>query len=165
MMELAQANWPLLAVIAAVVVILAAWWLFVALRRTKVTTDTSDVLDEGHGPAARNTALIDAPPAAVTQDGAPLDVAAEKAPVKAANAPGDDLSRIKGVGPKLVAILHENGVTEFGQIAAWSEADIDAIDAKLGRFQGRIRRDNWPEQARFLAADDTAGYEGKFGRL
>ncbi|NMW31965.1 hypothetical protein HKD42_07825 [Altererythrobacter sp. RZ02] len=164
MMELVEANWPV-AIIAVVVVILAAWWLFVALRRTKVTTDTSDVLDEGHGPAARNNALIDAPPAAVQPDSVPLETAAEKKPVQAASGSGDDLSRIKGVGPKLVAILHENGVTGFSQIAAWSEADIDAIDAKLGRFQGRIRRDNWPEQARFLAADDTAGYEGKFGKL
>mgnify|MGYP000491964002 CR=1 FL=1 len=30
----------------------------------------------------------------------------------------------------------------FAQIAAWSEADIDRIDAQLGTFAGRIRRDN-----------------------
>ncbi len=78
---------------------------------------------------------------------------------------GDDLRRIKGLGPKLVAMLAEHGVTSFAQIAAWDDADIDRIDARLGRFQGRIRRDNWVEQAKFLAANDVAGYEAKFGNL
>jgi len=44
-------------------------------------------------------------------------------------------------------------------------ADIDRIDAELGRFQGRIRRDDWREQARLLSAGDTAGYAAKFGNL
>ena len=30
---------------------------------------------------------------------------------------------------------------------------------------GRIRRDSWVEQAKFLSAGDMAGFEGKFGRL
>lgn len=77
----------------------------------------------------------------------------------------DDLSRIKGLGSKLQAQLQELGVTSFAQIAAWDEAEIDRIDAQLGRFEGRIRRDNWPEQARLLAAGDMAGYEERFGKL
>ena len=56
-------------------------------------------------------------------------------------------------------------MTSFAQIAAWDDAEIDRVDAQLGRFQGRIRRDDWPAQARFLAAGDLAGYEGKFGKL
>lgn len=77
---------------------------------------------------------------------------------------GDDLSRIKGVGPKLVAMLSDMGVTSFAQIANWSDADIDRVDAQLGRFQGRIRRDNWVEQAKLLQGDDIGAYEEKFGR-
>ena len=72
---------------------------------------------------------------------------------------------IKGLGPKLAEQLHALGVTSFAQIAAWDDAEIDRVDAQLGRFQGRIRRDDWPAQARFLAAGDLAGYEGKFGKL
>ena len=83
--------------------------------------------------------------------------------VASAPVEGDDLKRIKGVGPKLVGILHEHGITRFDQIAAWSDADIDRVDAQLGRFQGRIRRDNWVEQARLLQSGDTAAYEAKFG--
>ncbi|KLI63411.1 hypothetical protein [Aurantiacibacter marinus] len=77
----------------------------------------------------------------------------------------DDLRRIKGVGPKLVTILSDHGVTSFAQIAAWTDADIDRIDAELGRFQGRIRRDDWVAQARFLKSDDIAGYEERFGKV
>lgn len=87
------------------------------------------------------------------------------APEPAPMIESDDLRRIKGVGPKLVTILHGEGVNSFSQIAAWSDGDIDRIDAKLGRFQGRIRRDDWVQQARFLAADDIAGYEDKFGKV
>ena len=77
----------------------------------------------------------------------------------------DDLLRIKGLGPKLVEQLRALGVTSFAQIAAWDDAEIDRIDAQLGRFQGRIRRDDWPAQAHLLAAEDTAGYEARFGKL
>lgn len=84
------------------------------------------------------------------------------APSAAPSAP-DDLSRIKGVGPKLVALLKEEGITTFAEIAAWSEADIEAIDAKLGRFKGRITRDQWVEQAKLLISDDSKAYAQKFG--
>jgi predicted flap endonuclease-1-like 5' DNA nuclease len=77
----------------------------------------------------------------------------------------DDLRRIKGLGPKLVAALHALGVTRFAQIAAWTDADLDDLDTKLGAFAGRPRRDAWVEQARLLAGGDTAGYEAKFGKL
>jgi predicted flap endonuclease-1-like 5' DNA nuclease len=88
---------------------------------------------------------------------------AEAAPLPSGEA--DDLLRIKGLGPKLVTLLATLGATRFDQIAAWSEADIERIDAQLGTFTGRIRRDNWVEQAKFLAAGDLAGFEGKFGKL
>lgn len=78
---------------------------------------------------------------------------------------GEDLSRIKGLGPRLQAQLQELGVTRIAQIAAWDEAEIDRIDAQLGRFEGRIRRDNWVEQARLLAAGDMAAYEARFGKV
>jgi len=87
------------------------------------------------------------------------------APAEASSENADDLRQIKGVGPKLVTVLQSLGVTRFEQIAEWSEADIDRIDAQLGAFQGRIRRDNWIEQAKLLSGGDTAAYEAKFGKL
>ncbi|WP_338467931.1 hypothetical protein RXV95_05065 [Novosphingobium sp. ZN18A2] len=77
----------------------------------------------------------------------------------------DDLSRIKGVGPKLKARLAELGVTSFAQIAAWTDEDMAKIDAQLGSFAGRPARDAWVDQAKLLAGGDTAAYEAKFGKL
>ena len=86
-------------------------------------------------------------------------------PPAAPAATGDDLTRLKGLGPKLSARLAELGVTSYAQIASWSAADIAALDAQLGSFAGRATRDNWVEQAGFLARGDHAGYEARFGKL
>lgn len=77
----------------------------------------------------------------------------------------DDLLRLKGVGPKLNSLLIDLGVRRFAQIASWTDADIMAIDAKLGTFKGRAVRDQWVDQARYLAAGDVAGFEAKYGKL
>ena len=92
----------------------------------------------------------------------PVDTPAPSA--NAAPGDADDLQRLKGVGPKLVAMLHDLGVTRFDQIANWTQADIDRIDPQLGRFSGRIERDQWVEQAKLLGADDDAAYTERFGR-
>lgn len=146
-----------------VVLALAVWLIARANRKTTVIGDdlrAKDVLDEGAERASRNQALIDAAPAAVKPEPAPAPVPAP-APAPAA---ADDLSRIKGLGPKIATLLGELGVTSFAQIAAWSEEDVTRIDAQLGRFVGRITRDQWVEQARLLAAGDEAGFTEKFGR-
>jgi predicted flap endonuclease-1-like 5' DNA nuclease len=77
----------------------------------------------------------------------------------------DDLGRIKGLGPKLQALLPTLGVTSFAQIADWNEADLARIDPQLGPFAGRPVRDSWIEQAKFLAAGDVAGFEDRFGKV
>lgn len=211
MMEMIEANWPLL-LVAFLIGLAIAWFLFNANRRTKVTGERSDVLDEGAAPAARNQALIDSAPSAsagVPKEAAPVvppatpmglagagevvsasaveaqtehadesaeapAPAPEPAPTEEVARPSpevpkadgaDDLTRIKGVGPKLANALRELGITSFAEIASWDEAEIDRVDAQLGRFQGRIRRDDWKTQAALLAGGDTAAYESKFGRL
>jgi predicted flap endonuclease-1-like 5' DNA nuclease len=77
----------------------------------------------------------------------------------------DNLRQLKGVGPKLAALLNQLGITRFDQIAAWSEADVARVDSSLGTFKGRIVRDDWIEQAGYLARGDIAGFEAKFGKL
>ena len=159
MMELVEANWAVL--LAALLLGLAvAWWIYFGRRRTRVTGERRDVLDEGANPAARNQALIDSAPAAAAPSPSPAPAEPRAGPGE-----GDDLTRIKGIGPKLRDLLATLGVTQFAQIAAWSESDIDRIDGQLGQFQGRIRRDSWVEQAKLLAAGDMAGYESRFGKL
>ncbi|MDH3577629.1 MAG: hypothetical protein OEO71_07380 [Gammaproteobacteria bacterium] len=68
----------------------------------------------------------------------------------------DNLSLIKGVGPKLENLLNENGVYYFWQVAEWSDRDIDIIDERLDVFKGRIDRDNWVSQADRLRRDPEA---------
>ena len=166
MIELVAANWWLF-LAALVIGIAVAWWIFAANRRTKVErAPKQDVLDEGAERAKRNQALIDASARPQPMPDRAVSSTPEPAPVKAAPSVGsDDLKRIKGVGPKLEKLLNELGVMGFAQIAAWEETDIDRIDAQLGTFEGRIRRDNWIDQAKLLAAGDIAGFEGKFGSL
>lgn len=183
-------DWPVLMVVALVVFLIAVWLFGRATRRPAVRERRPDVLDEGAAPAQRNQALIDSAPAAAGAfTAAPVgelmggvaeviaaavhDNTAEPAPAAetpapppaASNGAVDDLTRIKGVGPKLSALLGQLGVTSFAQIAAWTDEDLARVDAQLGAFAGRPQRDKWVEQARLLAAGDTAGYEGQFGKL
>ena len=74
------------------------------------------------------------------------------APKKAAKADAgaDDLKQLSGVGPALEKKLHAAGVTTFAQIAAWTDADIAAMDEQLS-FKGRIEREGWVDQAKELA--------------
>jgi len=77
----------------------------------------------------------------------------------------DNLRLIKGVGPKLNKLLISLGVTRFDQIADWKEAEINEVDHYLDTFSGRITRDAWIDQAKFLAKDDISGFEKKYGKL
>ena len=77
----------------------------------------------------------------------------------------DDLQKLKGVGPKLAAMLNSMGLTRFEQIASLSAGQVEAIDAQLGAFRGRISRDRIVEQAHYLARGDTDGYRQTFGAL
>jgi NADH-quinone oxidoreductase subunit E len=74
------------------------------------------------------------------------------APPPLLDAPGtpDDLKLIVGVGPVIERILYQSGIATYRQIARLSEREIDAIDARLSEFPGRIRRDGWVAQARSL---------------
>jgi NADH-quinone oxidoreductase subunit E len=83
----------------------------------------------------------------------PADKAADQQPQPLdSNRDGekDDLKRISGIGPKLEGLLNTSGIVSFHQIAEWQDADIQSIDELLGAFKGRVRRDDWVEQARRL---------------
>lgn len=71
----------------------------------------------------------------------------------APDGPADDLKRISGVGPKLEAMLNDQGITTFAQLAELDDEGVDALQERLTQFPGRIRRDDWVEQAKRLAAE------------
>ena len=115
-------------------------------------------------PAPEPAPFADEPIAAAAPlDAAPASLAASD-PAPAPATP-DQLTRMKGVGPKVAERLNALGITSFAQLAALSPAEVEALDARLGNFQGRIHRDRWVEQAGFLARGDQAGYEAVFGKL
>lgn len=66
----------------------------------------------------------------------------------------DNLTEIKGVGEELQKRLNKLGVTQFAQVANFSDDDITQLDDVLN-FKGRIERDDWVAQARDLMAAST----------
>ncbi|XXK32653.1 50S ribosomal protein L21 [Rhodobacteraceae bacterium nBUS_24] len=76
--------------------------------------------------------------------------AAKPAKAEAAPAAADDLKKLSGVGPALEKKLNAAGITSYAQIAAWTNADVAAIDEQLS-FKGKIEREGWIDQAKELA--------------
>ncbi len=83
----------------------------------------------------------------------------------APNGPTDDLTLLKGVGPRLAAALREIGIYYFAQIADWTPDETKLVDAKLDTFRGRIEKDKMIEQAKLIAAGRMTEYEARFGKL
>jgi predicted flap endonuclease-1-like 5' DNA nuclease len=79
--------------------------------------------------------------------------------------PPDDLTRIKGLGPKAAAQLRLLGITRYAQLGALGTAECASLDEQMGVFRGRLERDRWVEQARYLGRGDTATFEQEFGKL
>jgi len=63
----------------------------------------------------------------------------------------DELGLISGVADKTEHVLNEHGIFHFWQIAAMSDADAEKVEHDI-KFNGRIRREEWREQARELIA-------------
>ena len=94
-------------------------------------------------------AATEAKKPAAKKAAAPKAEAKKAAPAKAAGG-ADDLTTISGVGPVIVKKLAAEGITTFAQVAAWTEADVAAIEEKLS-FKGRVGREDWIAQAKELA--------------
>ena len=113
-------------------------------------------------PAIEEAPVEEAPAvedAAPTVEAAPEEAQAEVTAAmvqpKALEAPrggqSDDLTAIKGIGPKLAEKLGEMGIYHYDQIAAWTEAEVAWMDENLGRPTGRASRNNWVAEAAGLA--------------
>jgi predicted flap endonuclease-1-like 5' DNA nuclease len=167
-MEFVRDNW-LLILLAAAIVLLILMYVLRPTQRVELSKDESPVRPhmaakpkdedhEGRGLAAEAAAAVS-------------DVSGQfiDAPVHAnlpgASGPPDDLTRLKGVGPKFAAMLNQQGIARYEQLASLSEGDIDRLDTNLGAFKGRLQRDQVPLQADYLARGDTDGFEQRFGKL
>jgi WS/DGAT/MGAT family acyltransferase len=76
----------------------------------------------------------------------------DKAEKREAAPKTDDLTLIKGLGPKNARKLNEAGIARFAELAALTEREIAALDDAL-KLGGRIAKEGWVEQAKALAAE------------
>lgn len=60
---------------------------------------------------------------------------------------GDNLKRIRGVGPATEKILHRLDIHRFQQLAQLSFGEVELVEEALGRLAGRLRRERWIQQA------------------
>lgn len=139
--------------IAALVLGLAAGWMSWAMLdwlacQGAAASDGSEFapqMPRSSGPAAPRPAAI------------PVRTVPQAAGRMAAADEAEDLSQIRGIGPRIVESLAAQGVTRFSQIAAWDEDEIDAIGVRAGFGAGRVRRDDWVGQARRIVAEAAHG--------
>lgn len=167
----------LLIVGAAIVVLLVLWAVLRAASRVSVAKEAKDRAGEPYVASKERPYMKEAAPPApamappmtepdVAQPAVPVveDFAGIAFPPRATDH-ADELTRLKGVGPKLAAMLNDQGITRYEQLASMDDAQLAALDSRLGNFKGRLARDRVPEQARYLASGDTAGFEATFGKL
>jgi len=64
----------------------------------------------------------------------------------------DDLTRIKGVGPKVQVRLNELGIHTFAQLADFDAKDLAWLDQNVGGIKGACIRGDWAGQARAMLA-------------
>lgn len=92
-----------------------------------------------------------AAPKAEAKAEAPKKTAAKKAAPKKAAA-NDDLTQLSGVGPALAKKLNDAGITSYAQIAAWTDADIDALNETVSGVKAKAEKGDWINAAKALAS-------------
>jgi predicted flap endonuclease-1-like 5' DNA nuclease len=164
-MELISEYWPL--VLAGLV--LLAIIAYIALRpRQRVRLDDSQAPLRPHmaaKPRGESKGITDEAAAAASDVTGQFIDAPVHANLPGASGPPDDLQRLKGVGPKLAALLGELGISRFEQLARLRDSDLERVDSQLGAFRGRLQRDQVAQQADYLARGDQDGFEQRFGKL
>lgn len=106
---------------------------------------TSILADGKKAPAKKKAAPKKEEPTAE----APKAEAKAKAETPTGN---DDLTKMKGLGKVMAEKLAGEGITSFAQIADMSDADIAALEEKIGAA-GKFEKNEWVAQAQDLAKD------------
>ncbi|MEL6475555.1 MAG: 50S ribosomal protein L21 [Pseudomonadota bacterium] len=119
-------------------------------RQLETVVKITSILADGQkAPAKKKAAPKKADAAPEAAETSVEAKAAEPAP--AAKSEGtDDLTKMKGLGKVMAEKLAAEGVTTFAQIAAMSDADIEALEEKIGA-KGKFEKNEWVAQAKDLA--------------
>jgi len=164
MAEVWNIYWPI--VLVALAIGLITGYLLLRPRQRVKLTDSAPV--RPHMPPRQNgegKGLSDEIAAATSDVAGQMLGSHVHRHLPGASGPPDNLERLKGVGPKLAAMLNGMGIIRFDQLARLSEAEVERIDATLGAFRGRLTRDKVVVQADYLARGDIDGFEQRFGKL
>ncbi|MCB1775368.1 MAG: class III poly(R)-hydroxyalkanoic acid synthase subunit PhaE [Gammaproteobacteria bacterium] len=110
---------------------------FEALRASvaKATVPRAPAAEKAPAPAAK--AKASSRKAAPKQDPLPIDDVE------------DDLTAIKGIGPKMMEKLYAQGIKNFARLAEMNNKLAGELDETL-KAQGRVLRDDWVGQAKKL---------------
>nr|WP_294848567.1 hypothetical protein [uncultured Sphingomonas sp.] len=141
----------------AVIALLLLVWFILRPRQSVRLTDSA--------PVRPHMAVADPNPVPDVNKADPFHTPAVHVDRPHAIGAPNDLTSLKGVGPKFAALLNQHGITRYDQIAELSVAQVEGLDADMGAFKGRLVRDRIVEQADYLARGDTDGYKQKFGAL
>lgn len=145
-------------------------YVLIAIAALVVALFVIRAMRSGGGDRAEVVASPPAEPAPAAPESVPeaplVSTPEPAAPPPSSAGEADELTQIKGLGPKAARGLAAIGVTRFAQIAEWTPTDIEANSTTLGDgFAERIERDRWVEQAGLLARGEIAAFEEKFGKL
>ena len=163
-MDILIANWPL-ALVGALVVLLILYFLLRPRQRVALTDSAPLRPHMNFARAGEGKGLGDEAAAAAADVAGSIISARVHDSLPGASGPPDDLVQLKGIGPKLAAILNSRGLVRFDQIAKLSPSQIETLDESLGAFRGRLARDHVTDQADYLARGDIDGFEQRFGKL
>ena len=127
-------------------------------RQLLTTVRISEILTGGAKPskkaaagkeAARKTPAEKPGPKAEAKPVAEKEEAAAAPLFTAPRGDGDDLTRIKGIGPVAAGQLGEQGITTYAQIATLTDKDIERIDEAMPFSAGQMG--DWRAQAKELS--------------
>lgn len=159
-----SAHFVLMTVLAVLVILGILWGMRLKRRRKAAEREVL----EHNAEITAAPAVVERPPVAPpVAPVMPVPTPAPLIPASTAisNEGEAELTQLKGLGPKVATRMAELGITTLPQLAALTDDQAATLDTQLGPFAGRLTRDRWVEQARFLAAGDRAGFESVFGRL
>ncbi|WP_275096534.1 class I poly(R)-hydroxyalkanoic acid synthase [Sedimenticola hydrogenitrophicus] len=111
------------------------------------------IIEEAPGSYVKRTLNDISQTVAPTADERNAAAAPAPEPVVAASsqpAPADDLTAIKGIGPKLANVLTNSGIVSYAQLAEMGSDSIKQHLVSVDERYARYDTTNWPEQARML---------------
>ncbi len=132
-----------------------------ALAKATCLTHDGKIVHEAFASAAPAKPKSSDAKTVVPKEVAAKSVSKEKPANKASakKSDGDDLTRIKGIGPQNRIKLGEIGIKTFADVAAMSVKEQADIGEKLA-FPGRIEREEWVKQAAEIIASEKSNGGG-----